>query len=221
MQGRCGVVVESLTREAVREARPGRSSPPSWGLAVACAVAMTPGILVMIAAFGAFARIYQYVPVVDVSALLAFSVFFAATLFMASRTDSRGRGPEFLLVAIFAGFGLGYFGMGAWNLASMGFLIFTPACLLAYLGVVRTADATLPTKKWWAVTSASLAVGLGLLPAVLVALSLSATTIYLPELRRQIVVASFLALVSSVTLLGLVRAVWPMRGVSARGAATS
>ena len=170
---------------------------------ILAAVVTAPGIVVTILAFSGYARTYGYVPLSDAFAVAIVAVLFCVIVLVAIRTAPAVRGEEFLLAPLLLGIGLGLYGFAQWKLSTFGLIVFTPASFFAYTVVTR-ATATMKSKRgsWVAISAALLTASL-LLPAVLVTRNLLSTTIYLPEILRQTVIAGFLSLLHSSSMLGL------------------
>lgn len=179
-------------------------------------MAVAAGGILTAAAFGAFARIYRFVPVSAISVLVAFAVIFSALLYRSVRTDASFADAASLVPAVLTGFGIGLYAMGALEFGSLGPVLFTVACLMSYYGVAVTARARARAFRLRATTCAGSVLLLEFVPSLLLVMNLSKTTLYLPELLRESVLASFLALLGSATVVGLAVAAWHGHATPAR-----
>ncbi len=174
----------------------------SWILTFGFLFAAIPGIAVAAAALATFQRIYRFVPVTDVSIVALFGIVLSGILVFAARVKQRYDDPMLLSLALATGLALSVYTMGGWELGSAAFL-FTVACLGSYFGVTWSAAAAGWKKLRWSLVSAFVALGLGLLPSVLVVNGVWTATVYLPELIREVGMASILGVGTSATFLGL------------------
>ncbi len=169
---------------------------------VGCVLAALPGVGLAAASFSAFNRTYGFVPVTDVALVVGFGAMISAALAYATRTKTPEEDSMVLVAVVATGFLLGFYAMGGWELGS-GAILIPAACLMAYLGVKRTATAQGRKKTGWGLASALVAAGLGLAPSVLIVLRLWTANVYLPDLIREVGLASVLGLVASATFVGL------------------
>lgn len=196
--------------------------PPyrAWGLGFLRVLAVAPGVLLTGAAFNEFARIYRFVPHTDVLILTAFTVVVSALICLGARANPFERNNTFLPLVGTSGLVLGFYGMGGWELSTLGIFLFPVACCLAYFGVIFAANASARGRKWRIAAVAACALAVGAVPAILIISGLHATTTYLPDLLRQIVIASVLSEMASATLLGLTFAVRPPSKAPSAGSIT-
>jgi len=172
-------------------------------LPVAHLGAVVAGIVVSIQAFEPFVQTYSYLPLSAVVALFAFAVVAGLVLLLITWTGSGGRGRAVLTaIAASIGVGLAAYGFAAWKLSYVAFAIFPPAIILAVAIVGYAADLAKPTTL--RVSLLSLLAGAAFLaPSVVITTGLYETEIFLPEILRRVVIASFLSILFSCTMLAL------------------
>ncbi len=186
----------------------GGSRPASRIVPVLCCLAAVPGVVVLAAAFSVFERIYSFVPWTDVVLVAGYGTFLSGILAYAARERRRtGDSPAFAFV-LGAGIGLAYYTMGGWELSTAAF-VFPAASLLAYVAVSETACAVGRKKVGWGLATAFAALGLGLLPAVIIVSGIWTAIIYQPDLIRDVGFAAVLALSASAAFLGLAAGLAP------------
>ncbi len=200
--GGYGRVGEPSVARAIPMGDESPSRESSWILTFGFLFAAIPGIAIAAAAFAAFQRIYRFVPVTDVFVVALFGIVLSGILVRAARAKQRYDDPMLLSLALATGLALSLYTMGGWELSSAAFL-FTVACLASYFGVTRSAAAAGWKKLRWSLVSAFVALGLGLLPSVLVVDGFWTATVYLPQLIRDVGMASVLGVATSATFLGL------------------
>ncbi len=174
----------------------------SWSLFVLCCLAAVPGVVVAAAAFSVFERIYSFLPWTDVILVAGYGAFLSRILAYAARERRRTADSPVFAYALATGFALAYYTMGGWELSTAAF-VFPAASLLAYVGVAETTCAVGRKKVGWGLATAFAALGLGLVPAVVIVSGIWTAVLYYPDIIREVGFAAMLALSASATFLGL------------------